>query len=75
VPFGVWTSVNAAWRPPGLVYPNTLPRRAFEPLFVITLTTPPVVCPNSLSKPPVFTSTSLMKSYGVPFPSDPKTIE
>src|SRR6478736_5762833 len=41
----------------------------------MTLTTPPVDCPNSASYPPVFTCTSLMKSNGVALPREPNTIE
>jgi hypothetical protein len=42
---------------------------------VTTFTTPPIAWPYSASYPPVFTCTSLMKSYGVPLPSEPKMIE
>src|SRR6476469_3071294 len=74
-PLGVFTWVQPLSSEPGRAYPNRLPRRSFEPLLVTTLTTPPVDWPNSASKPPVLTWTSCMKSYGVPFPSDPKMIE
>src|SRR5215813_10594153 len=41
----------------------------------MTLTTPPVDCPYSASKPPVLICTSCTKSYGVALPSEPKMIE
>ena len=39
-----------------------------------TLTTPPVVCPYSASKPAVLTCVSWMKSVVTPVPREPKVV-
>src|SRR5574338_1049316 len=75
LPLMLWYCFHPDSNDDGREYPKTEPARWFEPLLVMTFTTPPVDWPNSASYPPVFTCTSCMKSNGVAFPSEPNTIE